>query len=285
MLDYINIILIILFSLLLLSCIIANGSICYAIITRIAVDGVFKYYIFSMAITDILIGIISVPLYVTFGIFQIPATRQQVKVFNSIDMCLGTCSMFHISLMALDRMMAVSNPFFHRLHMRTRKAALTLVILPWLLASVLTAVNFTVVHKDIRNITSSVIGVGAPFLFTITCYVVVFITIRKRNKRFPQNNCSSHIINEVRLLKMVFCILAVYLMCWLPFAIVNGMILQLISSLGYSRVLSIGYATKFLQYFNSTCNPFVYAIFHPCYRASIKELLSLCFCRKDSRFH
>ena len=280
MLEYTNIILIILFSFLALSCIITNFIICFVIIARITADGVFKYYMLSMAITDIMVGTISIPTYIALGIFLIPATRQQVEVFNSIDMLLGTCSMFHISLMAFDRMVAISQPLLHRVRMRTMKAALKLLIIPWLLATLTTAINFAALKGRVRDITSSVTGIGAPFLFTVVCYILALSAIRKRNERFSQNGSSSHIVNDVRLLKMVFCVLAVYLICWLPFAMVNGMILQIMSSLEYSDVLSIVYATKFLQYFNSTCNPFVYALFHPCYRVAVKDLLRTCIFMK-----
>ena len=285
MLDYTNIILIILFSFLALSCIITNCLICYVIVTRTANDGVFKFYIFSMAITDIWVGIISIPMYIVLRLFLIPATRQQVEVFNRIDMLIGTCSMFHISLMAFDRMMAIKKPLFHRLRMRTRKTALKLLTFPWLLATLVTVLNLVAPNGRSRAITSSVTGIGAPFIFTIICYILAIKAIRKRNGRISQNNSSSHIVNEVRLLKMVFCVLAVYLICWLPFAIVNGMILQIMSSLEYSDVLSIVYAVKFLQYFNSTCNPFVYAFFHPCYRVAVKDLLRRCVFMKSPRAH
>jgi len=285
MLDYSNITMIILFSLLALSCILTNCLICYVILKRIKADGAFKYYILSMAVTDILVGIIPIPTYIIIDLQHIEWTKKLVQFYRGADMLLGMCSMFHISLMAFDRMMAISQPLLHRLHMRTGKTALKLLSIPWILASLITAVNFAVMNTAVKNIISSATGIGVPFLFTITCYIIVFITIRKRNKHFSQNSSSSHMINEMRLLKMVFCVLAVYLMCWLPFAIVNGMIKQLMSSLEYSELRYLIYAAKFLQYLNSTCNPFVYAIFHPNYRVAVKDVLKKCCCRKETRVH
>ena len=197
-----------------------------------------------MAITDILVGTISIPTYITFGLLLIPVTRQMSEVLDSIDMLLGTCSMFHISLMAFDLMMAISKPLLYRLHMRTKKAALKLLTFPWLLATLITAVTFAALKGSIQYITASVSGIGVPFLFTITCYILALTAIKKRNKRFSQDGERSHIVNNVRLLKMVFCVLTVYLLCWLPFAIVNGMILQLVSSLKYSQAANIFRGSK-----------------------------------------
>ena len=126
MLDITQIILVILFSILALSCIITNSLICYVIVTRTTTNGVFKYYIFSLAITDILIGIVSIPAYMTFGILNVPHGTELDLLVRVSDMFLSVCSMCHISLMALDRTMAHSRPIFHRIHMKTRKAALKL---------------------------------------------------------------------------------------------------------------------------------------------------------------
>ena len=147
--------------------------------------------------------------------------------------------------------------------MRTRNAALKWLIFTWLLATLITTVNF-VVPKSFKSrygyITTSITGIALPFVFTVVCYILVFVAIRKRNEHFAHIASNSNIINEKRILKMILCVLAVYILCWLPFAIVNGMTMHLLSLLGEAQVAYIGYSVKFLQYMNSTCNQFVYAI-------------------------
>ena len=107
----------------------------------------------------------------------------------------------------------------------------------------------------------------------------MYVTIRNRNKQFSIGTSTPNIINEMKIMKMILCVLAVYLICWLPFAVVNGTIEQILSSLEYSKVLYIVYAVKFLQFMNSTCNPFVYAIFYKCFRIGVKDVLLSCFCK------
>ena len=282
MLDYIHIILLIVFSLLALSCIITNCLIFYISITRTTIGGVFKYYICSLAITDILIGFVSIPGYLIYGITQVQLTNGMKDFLNCMDMLLGVCSMWHISLMAFDRVMAINKPLFHRIHMRTKNAALKLLIIPWSLATLITVVNFVVVKSRHRHITTPVTSIVLPFIFTVVCYIIVFITIRKRNEQFSHIAGNSNIVNETTVLKMILCVLAVFIVCWLPFAIFNGIALHLLSLLDFSQVVYILHAVKFLQYINSTCNPFVYAIFYPSYRSGVKDVLKRCFCRKDN---
>ena len=282
MLNHIQIIFVIVYSLLALSCIITNCLIFYVTITRTTVGGVIKYYICSLAITDILIGIVSIPGYIIPGIFYIKITEQLDDIISGTDMFLAVCSMCHISLMAFDRVMAIKNPIFHRVHMKTRNAAIKLSIIPWLLATLITAVNFVAVKQRERFITTSVTGIAIPFVFTVVCYIFMFFVIRKRNEQFSHIASNSNIINERRILKMILCVLVVYIVCWLPFAIVNGMVLYLLSLLEYTQVVYIIHAVKFLQYMNSTCNPFVYAIYYPSYRDGVKDVWKGCFCRNEN---
>ena len=283
MLDITQIILVILFSILALSCIITNSLICYVIVTRTTTNGVFKYYIFSLAITDILIGIVSIPAYITVGILKVPhGTQLELLLLVPIsDMFLSVCSMCHISLMALDRTMAHSRPIFHRIHMKTRKAALKLSALPWLSALLIVIVNYTALsYSAFRCVLSSVTGIAIPFVFTVVCYIAMYVTIRNRNEQFSIGTSTPNVINEMKIMKMILCVLAVYLICWLPFAVVNAANEQIFSSFERSKVPYIICAVKFLQFMNSTCNPFVYAIFYKCFRIGVKDVLLNCFCKK-----
>ena len=285
MLDSIQIGLNIVFSLLALSCIITNCLIFYISITRTTIGGVFKYYICSLAITDILIGIVCIPTFIIFQNISTPITEEALNFFTGTDMLLGICSMWHISLMAFDRVLVINKPIFHRIHMKTRSAALTLLINPWLLAALITAIKF-IVPKSFASrygdITTSITGIALPFLFTVVCYIFVFIGIRKRNERSSHIASNQNIVNEKRILKMILCVLAAYIFCWLPFAIVNAMQSLIYSFFEPIPPAHIIQAVKILQYMNSTCNPFVYAIFYPSYRKGVKDVLKGCFCRKDS---
>lgn len=189
-------------------------------------------------------------------------------------MILGICSMWHISLMAFDRMMAIKQPLFHRVHMRKKKNVLKLLIAPWLLA---TSIAVSLIICDNGNrliITSPTVGIGTPFLFTSICYVLAIIAIRKRNKLFSQQYDCANVVNNVIILKSISCILIVFLVCWLPFAVVNFFEKPPDSSI---------YISKFLQYLNSACNPFIYALYYPSYRDAVKELLKGCIFKKVTR--
>ena len=276
---------IIVFCLLALSCIITNCLICYVIIARTTTNGVFKYYICSLAITDILIGVVSIPGYIISGIFLIKMPKEVDILLHNTGMFLAECSIWHISLMAFDRVMAIKKPLFHRMHMKTKNAALKLSLIPWVLAVLITTVNLSASESALIRygyITTAIFGIAIPFISTVVCYIIVFVAIKKRNRKFSHITRSSNIVNEKRILKMMLCVLAAFIFCWLPFAIFHGVSLRLRSLLDYSQILYIFHAANFFRFMNSTCNPFVYAIFYPSYRKGVKDVLKGSFCGKGN---
>lgn len=278
MLDVAETILVVSFSMLSLACISTNSLICYVIATRPTTDGASKYYVFSLAITDVLIGAVSIPVYIAVAIWPTQALQGLANFLNNTDMFFGVCSILHICLMAFDRLITVLKPIFHRVHMRQTSVALKLLLFPWILSGVLSLTVFLAPEFHLKMALVSTISIALPSTFIAVCYIIIFIAIRKRNSQFSEQDVVSSIQSEKRLLKMLVCILTVFLVCWLPFCVVNAKANSLIKTISYSSLVSIVHTVKFFQYLNSTCNPFVYAIFNPIFRSGVKDVLKKGFC-------
>ena len=268
--------------LLALSCIIANGLICYVIWTKMVNDGAFKYYLFSMSIADIMVGILIIPIFVYLGLASNAWKLETLRLYWYIDMFFAECSMLHISLISFDRMIAITHPLFHRIYPRTWRNALNLILIPWLLALLITLATIAADSPIWTKYTASlVVGTGVPFLFSTSCYILVFIKIRKRNRQFSRQFPNANVINEMRFLKIVFCVLALFLVCWFPYAICNVMTLsstKMYPLFGYMYGVS-----RFLHYLDSICSPIAYALFNIKYRAAVKDVFKRCICRKLTR--
>eukprot|EP00112_Aurelia_sp_Birch-Aquarium-sp1_P011580 Seg2432.3 transcript_id=Seg2432.3/GoldUCD/mRNA.D3Y31 product="Apelin receptor" protein_id=Seg2432.3/GoldUCD/D3Y31 len=90
-------------------------------------------------------------------------------------------------------------------------------------------------------------------------------------------------INERKLLRTVVLVVVIFMVCWMPFQTLN--ILYGLESLGLTEAqLAIAVrVSKFLQYLNSACNPFIYAFFHPNFRAPMIAVFKNCFdCKKEA---
>ena len=131
------------FSMLLIDCMLSNALLCYIIITRKVPNGVIRYYIFSLAITDILPGAICIPLYLQaewIKIYKQISLYEQWKILRSMllasEVFLSTSSILHLWLVAFDRVMAIGKPIYHRWKLKKKSTALKLLTIPWLLATV-----------------------------------------------------------------------------------------------------------------------------------------------------
>ena len=259
------------FSLLGLVCILSNALVCCIIITRKVPNGVIRYYIFSLAITDVLFGAICIPLYLRvewIRFYKQMALREQLKILHSVllvsEVFLSTSSILHLCLMAFDRVMAISKPIYHRRKLRKKCTAMKLLVIPWLLAPV-NAALFINLHETPINYAILVgVTIILPSCFITSCYSVLLHKIRKRNRSFS-NVQSMQQINERRIIKTMLAVIITFAVCWMPvFALSMYFAINIRHPSRY--ILIFVKLSGFMQYLNSACNPFIYAVFNPAFK-------------------
>ena len=204
---------IILFCLVGIVCAISNGLVCCIIVKRRTIIGALNYLVLSLAVTDILIDILCVPMFVSLQITYNPnlqmssmwnasspsandtttvitssPNRWAVYVsLNALEVYLSSCSIFNLCIMALDRAILVTKPIFHRGKWASNAVRLKMSVVPWLLA--LITASFTLIHYTLPGVLANVVAIlGAliilPCVFLVVCYTIIFVSIRRRNRRF-----------------------------------------------------------------------------------------------------
>ena len=306
---------IILFSILGFASTVSNVLVCFATLRirgfRISHNAI-KYYIFSLAITDILISTICVSFYISLQIFTVSschvsavkAGSTESKVTKSIDssapiyiiyqslnvieVFLSTCSILHLCVMAFDRAVSVSQPLFHRAKMTRRNTALKILFLPWTLSTVppvLTALSYAMPDHIGNIVPILAVLVLVPLAFIISCYATIFFFIRNRNTQISnaqtgdrsEVNSSGFRAMEVKMIRTLLYLILFFLICWIPLIAMN-IIYPDYTTFGnkvYDSKVILGTAAKFLHYSNSLCNPYIYAYFNPVFRNEFKAM-----CRK-----
>lgn len=308
------------FSILGVMSTLTNILVCYTTVRirgRRTSNNAMKYYIFSLAITDILIGTVCVSLFISLQILQIlPHQPQSLKkessnsnatkfgdnslqittiyrILNVMEVCLSACSIFHLCVMAFDRAMSVSRPLFHLAKMARRGTAFKILCLPWILSAIsvlLISLSYAIPDR-FGNVVPILTGIILlPVAFITVCYAIIVFSIHKRNKQVSHErtgydsrrmNCSFSRINEMRMIKILACLILVFLVCWIPLIALN------IIYPGYTTLrntgfddfkVTLGTAAKCFHYANSVCNPFIYVIFNPAYRSEFRSLLKMFSC-------
>ncbi|KAM7058520.1 N-formyl peptide receptor 2-like [Molossus nigricans] len=191
-------------------------------------------------------------------------------------------SVFLIAFIALDRCVCVLHPVWAQNH-RTVSLAKKVIIIPWILALLLTSQIFlfmTIVRDPIgntycnfnfaswgntteerlkvaitvlttRGIIRFLIGFTMPMSIVAICYGLIAAKIRKKA-----------MINSSRSLRVLTAVVASFFVCWFPFqliALLSTVWLREVLLEGkYKIINTLVYPTESLAFFNSSLNPMLY---------------------------
>ena len=223
------------------------------------------YLLVNLAATDLLVGIIVIPLYVVVVFFPFLKTRLMSSIFTHADIILGLASVYSLTVISLERLYWVAKPFKHRL--LTRKHYLFAVSLAWfipIVARILLAIkpfNYLVLACFI------IIVIFVPLLITLLSYIAIVVLRKRTIAPFQRGNNDK---SNARLTKNLLILTAVFFLTWCPFLIVNTLYLFCLAKVSCVYIsFNIVLFVKFLHYSNSFANPIVYVFRMPVFRDAL----------------
>nr|XP_017208021.1 trace amine-associated receptor 10a isoform X1 [Danio rerio] len=226
-----------------------------------------NYLILSLAVADLLVG----------GVVMPPS------MLRSIETCWYLGDLFY-------RYYAICHPFQYHSKM-TSLATLIMIIICWTVSAVL---GFGMIFMELN-----ILGVedfyyenircdGGCFVFqsktggtvfSLICFYIpafvmlgVYLKILHEAQRQVQaiQSVNSELKKEGKATKTLAIIMGVFLTFWIPFFLCN-----LIDPLiGYSVPSLVFDLFLWVGYYNSTCNPIVYAFFYSWFRHAFRVILS-----------
>ena len=98
---------------------------------------VSNYFLLSLSIADLSIGVFSMPLYTTYLIMQRwPLGPIMCDVWLSLDYTMSTASVANLLLICFDRYFSITRPLTYRAK-RTKRRATIMITLAWLISALL----------------------------------------------------------------------------------------------------------------------------------------------------
>ncbi|XP_046730115.1 trace amine-associated receptor 13c-like [Silurus meridionalis] len=258
--------------------------------------------VLSLAVTDFFVGALVMP---PMFIWMIETCWIFGKIFCTIFWFIGSfltiISIYNVALIAVDRYLALSHPFFYMNRVSVRISCIVIgldwcVVVTYIVAFSYFNGNFTssllcpgqcfLFLKEVLSAINLVLSLTFPLSVIIILYSRVFLIAKKHatairelnNHTRPQTQkITSHSMkSERKAAKVLGILVAVFLMCLLPYyiySLLGGIVEIQIETI--QNLMIVGSL-------NSTINPFIYALFYPWFRRCIKFIITLHIFQIDS---
>ena len=253
-----------------------------------------NYILASLACTDLLTAVcffISFPLdFIIDGMVW-----QTVCIFDQvINLIMTSSNIVHVTVIAMDRFIAVSAPLRYSSWVTTHRAKIFLCALWCILITLYAPILmlghnlvgtrrsicsfFTILRADILK-TVAAITVGLCSTITVSLYIRIYFLIRKQHRRMAFTNregdgnvstiSAHHRKAEARTTTTMLIVLTVYVGCTMP-GLLLSMTMKNFSPAQQDYMLDIIIAIWYISIF---INPFIYAWRNVKFRKAFTSLL------------
>nr|XP_055063170.1 trace amine-associated receptor 13c-like [Misgurnus anguillicaudatus] len=246
--------------------------------------------ILSLAVSDLLIGLIGMPLEAIRFIETCWYFGETICRLFSIIMGLLLCtSLSNLVLIAVDRYVAVCHPLLYPQKITMTRTIITICV-SWFCSSaynisiyITTSQRKYTCYGECTAITTfawTIIELFLSFLFPCTVIITLYLRIfyvayqqvkvinslMRSGKHLTEGSVRRK--SESKAALTLGIIVTVYLFCWIP--------LFILSLTPNTRITAAtAYFISWMLYINSALNPLIYAIFYPWFRTSVKHILNI----------
>ena len=255
--------------LLALAIVIGNSIVIAAFIHNRKLRKRSNVFLVSLACSDCIVGVISLPLWICISVFGISSSEAVYVLFISLDIFSALTSVFHLTAISVERFISVSRPF---LYQRLLSQVYTVTITSaWLLAAlVASSTPLQSLFQLQRFYAPSFTAVGflGPLVIISSMYAGIFRIARSLNRHTPGTagtcriSCRerSHIKREIKVAMTLTVVSGFFFLAWLPFYSLLMIAVYCLQCLPAGRNLQrLVEIVKWMHYSNSAVNPFIYA--------------------------
>ncbi|XP_078614246.1 adenosine receptor A2b-like [Branchiostoma floridae x Branchiostoma japonicum] len=276
--------------------IIGNSFVCLAVYKNRRLRGTTNYFIVSLAVADICVGLLGIPFAIVTAL-GLPDNFYGCLMMLSFIIITTQSSIFSLLAIAVDRYVAIMNPLRYEYLMTTRTArwaiaatwTLSLLIgmvplMGWNLGPAQNGCGFTDVIDFDYFVYFNFFGcVLTPLLIMGFIYSTIFWSVRKQLRLIKSTDITTSAIEkkkkyfkkEVKAAKSLAIIVGLFAVCWLPLHTLNCITHFTKDPCAFPYELLM--TAILLSHANSAVNPVIYAFRNRDYRITFKSLVQTCF--------
>ncbi|XP_077461073.1 somatostatin receptor type 5 [Stigmatopora argus] len=250
-------------------------------------------YILNLAVADELF-MLGLPFLAAQNVLlSWPFGSLLCRVVMTVDAINQFTSIFCLAVMSVDRYLAVAQPVRAG---RWRRPSVAKVVSTAVWSGSFVVVLPVVVFADVRRgegdcgimwpepaemwktafiVYTFAVGFCCPLMVICMCYLLIVMKVRSVGKRAQTTSTRRH-RSERKVTRMVVIVVAVFVLCWLPFYALN--IINLIVVLP-GDLRGLYFFVVALSYANSCANPILYAFLSDNFKRGFRKAL----CRASRR--
>ena len=231
-----------------------------------------------LATTDLLVGIVTQPLYATYWLSLVhehwSLCRYVRNVVNISSFALCSVSLLTLTAISVDRLLALLLGIRHRAILTVERTRI-LTATFWVIS--VASGSFSVTHTRI-SIWYAIILILSCSVISIASYTKIFRTLSHYQAEVQDQTTALNIERYRKVVSSALWVQLTLVVCYAPKLII--LVVKIYRKKTYSsHVLVINGITSILTYFNSTLNPFLYCWKIKEVRQAVKQTVrqALCF--------
>ncbi|KAG8511126.1 Somatostatin receptor type 3 [Galemys pyrenaicus] len=267
-----------------------NSLVIHVVLRHTASPSVTNVYILNLALADELFMLGLPFLAAQNALSYWPFGSLMCRLVMAVDGINQFTSIFCLTVMSVDRYLAVVHPT-RSARWRTAPVARTVSAAVWVASAVvvLPVVVFSGVPRGMSTchmqwpepaaawrtgfiIYTAALGFFGPLLVICLCYLLIVVKVRSagRRVRAPPSQRRRH--SERRVTRMVVAVVALFVLCWMPFYVLN--IVNVLCPLPEGPAFfGFYFLVVALPYANSCANPILYGFLSYRFKQGFRRVL------------
>ena len=281
------------YSLLSLLVILGNSLIIIVFTRNSKLRTATNLFFVSLAVSDLVVGGVSIPCWMYILLYDLNHSKQSVpnlhfrRVFTFLDICSALTSIAHLTIISIERNIAISKPLRHRVIPRWYYYCA--IAATWIYGIVIAGI-FVGDFKHAtwwkyRGLLSTIAGFFLPLLIIICMYANIYKSVKLfniRRRTYSISSLQKKVYHERTTAKTVLIVTGLFVASWLPFYTLT--VLHMFWPHFLPRGVSLMHLldfVKLLHYSNSAINPVVYTYRILEVRTTLMRIVAPCLVQTD----
>ncbi|XP_030576679.1 trace amine-associated receptor 1-like [Archocentrus centrarchus] len=239
--------------------------------------------IISLAVADLLVGILVFPLSMAFSLSScLYHEGLFCKVRSSFDISLSTCSILNLCCISVDRYYAICQPLTYQTKI-SHHVVVIMILVSWGVSGII-GISVTIAGLNngeceesclidvlIENAVGPILSFYLPVITMLCIYLKIFCVAQRQARSIQNTTRSGETASkkERKATKTLAIVLGVFILCWTPFFLS----ITFPPFTGDSVPVPVTETLNWLALCNSMLNPFIYAFFYSWFRSAVRMII------------